>query len=80
MVWRLLKTTNDRIIMIDNLSVGSHPDQWIGIDKTKEYDNVVIYSDANSERVYFIKEDARETFRSLRLDNNFLEISFQLTI
>ena len=78
MVWRLLKTTNDRIIMIDNLSVGSHPDQWIGIDKTKEYDNVVIYSDANSERVYFIKEDARETFRSLRLDNNYFRNKFSI--
>ena len=78
MVWRLLKTTNDRIIMIDNLSVGSHPDQWIGIDKTKEYDNVVIYSDANSERVYFIKEDARETFRSLRLDNNYFRDKFSI--
>lgn len=78
MVWRLLKTTNDRIIMIDNLSVGSHPDQWIGIDKTKEYDNVVIYSDANSERVYFIKEDARETFRSLRLDNNYFKDKFSI--
>ena len=76
MVWRLLKTTNDRIIMIDNLSVGSHPDQWIGINKTKEYDNVVIYSDNNSERVYFIKEDARETFRSLRLDNNYFRDKF----
>ena len=78
MVWRLLKTTNDRIIMIDNLSVGSHPDQWIGIDKTKEDDNVVIYSDANSERVYFIKEDARETFRSLRLDNNYFRDKFSI--
>ena len=78
MVWRLLKTTNDRIIMIDNLSVGSHPDQWIGIDKTKEYDNVVIYSDANSERVYFIKEDARETFRSLRLDNDYFRDKFSI--
>ena len=78
MVWRLLKTTNDRIIMIDNLSVGSHPDQWIGIDKTKEYDNLVIYSDANSERVYFIKEDARETFRSLRLDNNYFRDKFSI--
>ena len=78
MVWRLLKTTNDRIIMIDNLSVGSHPDQWIGIHKTKEYDNVVIYSDANSERVYFIKEDARETFRSLRLDNNYFRDKFSI--
>tara|TARA_B100001287_G_C22674904_1_gene527141 strand:+ start:1646 stop:2695 length:1050 start_codon:yes stop_codon:yes gene_type:complete len=78
MVWRLLKTTNDRIIMIDNLSVGSHPDQWIGINKKKEYDNVVIYSDANSERVYFIKEDARETFRSLRLDNNYFRDKFSI--
>ncbi len=78
MVWRLLKTTNDRIIMIDNLSVGSHPDQWIGIDKTKEYDNVVIYSDSSSERVYFIKEDARETFRSLRLDNNYFRDKFSI--
>ena len=29
MVKRLLSTTDDRILMIDDLSVGTHPSKWI---------------------------------------------------
>ena len=78
MVWRLLNTTNDQIIVIDNLSVGQHPDTWIGIEKSKENQNTVVYSKNGIERVFFIKEDARETFRSLRLDENYFKDIFSL--
>ena len=78
MVWRLLNTTNDQIIIIDNLSVGQHPDTWIGIEKSKENQNTAIYSKNGIERVFFIKEDARETFRSLRLDEDYFKDIFSL--
>ena len=29
MVKRLFKSTNDRIVFVDDLSVGTHPDTWI---------------------------------------------------
>ena len=33
MVWRLLEKTSDQLIIIDNLSVGKHPDTWIYLKK-----------------------------------------------
>ena len=44
MVWRLLETTKDQLIIIDNLSVGKHPDTWINLTKTHQSDNICIYS------------------------------------
>ena len=35
MVKRLYKNTTDRILFIDNLSVGKHPSEWLGIPLKK---------------------------------------------
>ena len=35
MVKRLYKNTQDRILFIDNLSVGKHPSEWLGIPLKK---------------------------------------------
>ena len=78
MVWRLLETTKDQLIIIDNLSVGKHPDTWINLQKTHQSDNICIYSKDGTDRVFFIEEDARETFRSLRLDGSYFKKKFNL--
>lgn len=78
MVWRLLETTKDQLIIIDNLSVGKHPDTWINLTKTHQSDNICIYSKDGTDRVFFIEEDARETFRSLRLDGSYFKKKFNL--
>jgi nucleoside-diphosphate-sugar epimerase len=78
MVWRLLETTDEQIIIIDNLSVGQHPDSWIGIEKSIDKNGIAVYSKNGIPRVFFIKEDARETFRSLRLDENYFRSIFSL--
>ena len=36
MVSRLYQSTNDRIIFVDDLSVGTHPSNWLGQKKEKE--------------------------------------------
>jgi len=78
MVWRLLETTKDQLIIIDNLSVGKHPDTWINLTKTHQSDNICVYSKDGADRVFFIEEDARETFRSLRLDGSYFKKKFNL--
>ena len=64
MVKRLYNTTEDRIIFIDNLSVGTHPDTWLDVAKTKVDGTASHYGD----RLIFLEEDFRDTLRLL-IDN-----------
>lgn len=61
MVKRLYNTTNDRIIFIDDLSIGTHPDSWINETSTKKNANITHYGD----RLVFIEDDFRNTLRYL---------------
>ncbi len=67
MVKRLLNTTNDQVIFIDNLLVGRHPDNWLERDKTKDGEGFDIYEN----RALFIQDDARISIRSLEKNDNF---------
>ena len=77
MVWRLLETTKDQLIIIDNLSVGKHPDTWINLTKTHQSDNICIYS-KDGLIVFFLLKKTLETFRSLRLDGSYFKKKFNL--
>ncbi|MCB0778412.1 MAG: hypothetical protein KDC03_02520, partial [Flavobacteriales bacterium] len=54
MVQRLFNTTADRILLVDDLSVGTHPDTWApwkcdGVDR-----GITVYGDG---RVLFLQAD-----------------------
>jgi UDP-glucose 4-epimerase len=61
MVKRLFNTTDDRIIFIDDLSIGTHPDTWLDENAKKTESNVIFYG----ERLIFIEDDFRNTLRYL---------------
>jgi nucleoside-diphosphate-sugar epimerase len=61
MVKRLYYTTEDRIIFIDDLSVGTHPNTWLDIKQTKSNGSISHYGD----RLIFLEEDFRDTLRIL---------------
>ncbi len=65
LVKRLFQTTNDRIVFIDDLSVGIEPSKWLGQPLSKQIKNLEIYG--SEERLLFIKEDFRTIVR------NFIE-------
>jgi UDP-glucose 4-epimerase len=67
MVKRLLKTTSDRIVGVDNLMVGKHPDTWLNMPKSSSGNGFAIYGD----RFLFIEQDARKTIQGLQ-DNEAL--------
>jgi nucleoside-diphosphate-sugar epimerase len=73
MVKRLLATTNDRVVGIDNLVVGKHPDTWLNFEKKRQGENFCIYD----ERFLFIQEDARLTIQSLQADERLFENTYQ---
>jgi len=61
MVKRLFNTTKDRIIFIDDLSIGTHPDTWLELAATKTVENITHYGD----RLIFLEDDFRNTLRFL---------------
>jgi UDP-glucose 4-epimerase len=77
MVRRLYRTTTKTIIFIDNLSVGNHPSEWLGLKHIKTIANAEVYGE--DERLYFIKEDFRETLSKLRNNPDHFQESYNLS-
>lgn len=76
MVKRLLKTTNDLIFMVDDLSAGIDPSLWItGYKSYKNKDLEVIGED---ERLFFRKGDFRNLLFSLRQNPNYIQETYNI--
>lgn len=73
MVKRLYRTTGDKIIFIDNLLVGTHPDTWIPAERGRSGEGFVTY---DNERLLFIHGDARNVIRALQDDNAYFQNAF----
>lgn len=61
MVKRLLNTTQDQVVFIDNLSVGTHPDSWINRPRTGQGEGFSTYEG----RALFVHADALKVMRGL---------------
>jgi UDP-glucose 4-epimerase len=70
MVRRLLKTTNDKVLMVDDLSIGTHPSQWMKNFTSKKQGELEIIGP--DERLYFWKGDFRNLLFMFRQDADFL--------
>ena len=57
MVKRLYKTTNDIILFVDNLLVGTHPSTWLDVEKVGDNEDIEIFG--KEGRLLFLKEDFR---------------------
>ncbi|MFN0032399.1 MAG: NAD-dependent epimerase/dehydratase family protein [Flavobacteriales bacterium] len=73
MVKRLYNTTSDKIIFIDNLLVGTHPDTWFSGRKGRAGEKFATYDD---ERLLFIQDDARHAIHGLIENENYFADSF----
>lgn len=76
MVRRLYKTTNDRIIFVDDLSVGTHPKTWLDEPFQKNIEEIEVYGD--DERLLFLKEDFRNVLHWLEEDPKWFNSHFNL--
>lgn len=68
LVKRLLTITNDPIVIVDDLSVGTHPSTWLNDFEEK---NEGAYSIINN-RLYYFQEDFRNFLRILTEDPEYL--------
>lgn len=76
MVNRLMSNTEDRIIFIDDLSVGTHPDTWLKASFNRSEKNASFYGD--NDRLIFIKEDFRNTLHQLNNNEKHFQESYGL--
>jgi UDP-glucose 4-epimerase len=78
MVKRLYATTTDRIIFVDDLSVGTHPSTWLAAEKTGEIADLELFGDDG--RLVFVKDDFRHTLRALTADNSYFRTRYGLPV
>lgn len=77
-VKRLLKTTDDVVVAVDDLSSGIAPHHWLGFDLplSRKIKNLSLYG--NNERLWFIASDFRTFLRNMMADEKFLTQEYQL--
>ncbi|MCB0764651.1 MAG: NAD-dependent epimerase/dehydratase family protein, partial [Flavobacteriales bacterium] len=61
-----LNAQGDRVLFIDDLSVGTHPDTWLGERERFAHKNLTIYGE--DERLLFLQADLRDVLRELNKD------------
>ncbi|MBU1370833.1 MAG: NAD-dependent epimerase/dehydratase family protein [Bacteroidetes bacterium] len=64
MVKRLSNTTQDKVFMIDDLSIGRHPSEWMDNFESKKQDDLEIIG--KDERLFFWKGDFRNLLFYMR--------------
>ncbi len=74
MVNRLYKNGNDRIIFVDDLSVGTNPGTWLNVPLKRQEKNAYFYGE--DERLVFIHEDFRNTLHHLNSNTNHFQETY----
>lgn len=78
LVKRLLKTTTDKLFIIDDLSIGTHPSTWLEDPSSIMHHGVEIFG--SEERIIFWKGDFRIWLMNMLLQPDYLKQAFQLDI
>jgi UDP-glucose 4-epimerase len=76
MVKRLYRTTNDTILFIDNLMVGTHPSTWL--DAPKHSDNKDIEVFGTDARLLFLQADFRKVLGALSENQRHFQETYNL--
>ena len=76
MTRRLLKTTKDKIFIIDDLSVGTHPSRWIENFTSRTLNDAEIIG--QDDRLYFWKGDFRDFLFKFRKNSRFVQDTYDL--
>lgn len=80
LIKRLLDTTQDIIVAVDDMSTGIPPAQWheFKLPLTGKKDNVEIYG--HDQRLWFIYDDFRQFIRNLSADEQYLSRRYGLKV
>ncbi|MGW8316297.1 MAG: NAD-dependent epimerase/dehydratase family protein [Bacteroidales bacterium] len=76
MVKRLYRTTGDRIFIVDDLSIGTHPSTWMTYSASKKLKDLEVIGE--DERILFWKGDFRDLLFKLRMNPHYLQEEYGL--
>lgn len=78
-VKRLHSTTNDTILFIDDLSVGTHPATWLPDGTPSRTENGLEFF-GEDERMIFLKQDARYFIHEMLDDQEYIKKTYKLDV
>ncbi|MCB0631166.1 MAG: NAD-dependent epimerase/dehydratase family protein [Saprospiraceae bacterium] len=78
MVKRLFTTTKDRIVFVDDLSVGTHPSTWLDAEEGATIGKGTFFGE--NDRLLFIQDDIREVLRELADTPAYFKREYRLDI
>lgn len=76
MVKRLYRTTTDRLFLVDDLSIGTHPSTWMEYTISTPLKDLEVIGD--DERILFWKGDFRDLLFRLRMNPRYLQEEYGL--
>ena len=76
LVKRLLRINKDKIFMVDDLSVGLHPSEWLGNYKSRKVKDIEFIGE--DERLIFWKGDFRNLLFYMRQDRDYIQDTYGL--
>lgn len=76
MVKRLLKTTTDKIFIIDDLSIGNHPKYWLTDMPIVSENGLEVIGE--EKRLYFLEDDFRNLLFKLRNNSRYIQEEYKI--
>jgi UDP-glucose 4-epimerase len=76
MAKRLYRTTGDRLFLVDDLSIGTHPSTWMTYTESKKVKDLEVIG--GDERILFWKGDFRDLLFRLRTNPSYLQDEYDL--
>ncbi len=76
MVKRLYRTTQDTILFIDNLMVGTHPSTWLNEPRVKKIKDLEVFG--KEKRLLFIQGDFRKLLAAMIDDDQYIQKRYGL--
>ena len=76
MVKRLYRTTADKLFIVDDLSIGTHPSTWMEYSQSRMIKDLEVIGE--DERIYFWKGDFRDLLFRLRMNPRHIQETYGL--
>ena len=76
MVKRLYRTTVDKLFIVDDLSIGTHPSTWMEYSQSRMIKDLEVIGE--DERIYFWKGDFRDLLFRLRMNPRHIQETYDL--
>ncbi len=78
LVKRLLKTTKDTLVVVDDLSTGWEPSRWLEDNTSRVHKDIEFLG--KDERIIFIRKDMRDVIRGMMADSDYFKNNYGIPL